>query len=44
VIFYFRFLQANHVGQLARQPVKQLGQADFEGIDIPGGEFQRIIA
>jgi hypothetical protein len=28
----------------ARQPVKQLWQPDFEGIDVPGGEFQRVIA
>ena len=33
------FLKHQGIDRVGRQPVKQLGQADGQGVDVPGGEF-----
>ena len=40
VVLKLGFLQADHVGLRDRQPVEQLRQADFQGVHVPGGDFQ----
>src|SRR5574337_1721075 len=40
-VLAFEFLEAQGIGLLRRQPIQHVGQADLEGIDVPGGEFHR---
>jgi hypothetical protein len=39
MVLELRFLQADDVGLLRRQPVEKLRQADLERVDVPAGNF-----
>ncbi len=41
VVGEFEFLQAQHVDATRRQPVDDMLLADFEGVDVPGGDFHK---
>ena len=43
LVLALEFLQAQHIRLVGRKPVEDVGEADLEGVDVPGGDFHAVI-
>jgi len=42
LVLEFQLLQAQRIGFVRGQPVEHLGEAHFQGVDVPGGDFHPV--